>query len=106
MPKLSYIPDKATMAGWTGQCRNIQKYYHLIADLKLTIPQIRDFARYLGIRLRGCRYLKVEIVCWLINASLDSKLRSNMLVNVVREKKRRCSMKDYSSIQIYVTSSY
>ena len=49
--KLSYIPDKTTLAGWKSrlyQCRSIQEGTRLIADLKLTIAKIRVFARYLG----------------------------------------------------------
>ena len=90
MRKLSYIPDKATMAGWKGrlyQCRSIQEGTQLIADMRLTIPKIREFARYMRVRLRGCRYLKAEIVRWLINASLGAKLRADALMKAVREKK-------------------
>ncbi|MBQ7155507.1 MAG: hypothetical protein IJR85_08155 [Synergistaceae bacterium] len=90
MRKLSYIPDKATMAGWKSrlyQCRSIQEGTRLIAELKLTIPKIREFARYLGVRLKGCRYLKGEIVRWLINASLGAKLRACALMRTAEEKK-------------------
>ena len=90
MRKLSYLPDKATMAGWKGrlyQCGSIQDGTKLLADLKLTIPKIREFARYLGVRLRGCRYLKSEIVRWVINASLGAKLRAFVLIKAVQEKK-------------------
>ena len=88
--KLSYIPDKATMAGWKSklfQCRSVKEGVQLIADLKLTIPKIREFARYLGVRLKGCRYLKAEIVRWIINASLGAKLRAKALMMAVQEKK-------------------
>ena len=90
MRKLSYLPDKATMAGWKGrlyQCRCIQEGTQLLSDLSLTIPKLREFARYLGIRLRGCRYLKSEIVRWVINASLGAKLRAFVLIKAVQEKK-------------------
>ncbi|MBQ7154981.1 MAG: hypothetical protein IJR85_05445 [Synergistaceae bacterium] len=90
MRKLSYIPDKATMAGWKSrlyQCRSIQEGIALIGELKLTIPKIREFARYLGVRLKGCRYLKAEIVRWLINGSLGAKLRDCALMKAVKEKK-------------------
>ena len=89
MRKLSYIPDKATMADWKTKlyrCRSIQEGTQLIADLKLTIPKIMEFARYLGVRLRGCRYLKAEIVRWIINASLGAKLRADALMKVLQEK--------------------
>lgn len=88
--KLSYIPDKATMADWKSrlyQCKSVQEGTQLIADLKLTIPKIREFARYLGVRLRGCKYLKAEIVRWVINASLGAKLRACTLMKVLHEKK-------------------
>lgn len=84
-----YIPDKATLAGWKGrlfQCRSIEEGTQLIADLRLTIPKIQAFAKYLGVSLKGCRYLKAEIVKWLINASLGSKLRANALMKAVQVK--------------------
>lgn len=87
--KLSYIPDKATLANWKSrlyQCRSIQEGTQLIADLRLTIPKIRAFARYLGVRLRGCKYLKAEIVRWVINASLGAKLRASALMQAVQVK--------------------
>ena len=89
LAKLSYIPDKATLADWKSrlfQCKTIQEGTQLIADLRLTIPKIKAFARYLGIRLRGCRYLKAEIVRWVINASLGAKLRADALMKAVHEK--------------------
>ncbi len=85
--KLSYIPDKATLAGWKSklyQCRSIQEGTKLIADLKLTIAKIRVFARYLGVRLRGCKFLKAEIVRWVINASLGAKLRAEAILREVQ----------------------
>lgn len=54
--KLSYIPGKAAMAVWKSrlyQCRSIQEGMRLIAELKLTIPKIREFARYLGGEAEG-----------------------------------------------------
>lgn len=88
--KLSYIPDKATMADWKSklnQCRSIQEGIKLIADLKLTIPKIRTFAKYLGVKMTGCKYLKAEIVRWLINASLGAWLRADALMKVLQGKK-------------------
>ena len=87
--KLSCIPDKATLANWKSrlfQCKSIQEGVQLIADLRLTIPKIKAFARYLGVSLRGCKYLKAEIVRWLINASLGAKLRASALMKVVQVK--------------------
>ena len=89
LAKLSYIPDKAALAGWKSrlfQCKTIQEGTQLIADLRLTIPKIKAFARYLGVRLRGCRYLKAEIVRWLINVSLGAKLRASALMKAVQAK--------------------
>ena len=88
--KLSYIPNQTTMAGWKSrlyQCKSVVEGVKLIADLKLTIPKIREFSRYLGVRLRGCKYLKAEIVRWVINASLGAKLRACTLMKAVQEKK-------------------
>lgn len=87
--KLSYIPDKITMAEWKIQlckCMSIQEGMKLIADLKLSIPQIREFAKYLGVKLRGCKYLKAEIVRWLVNASLGAWLRAKTLQEVINER--------------------
>ena len=87
--KLSYIPEKSVMAIWKSKlyrCKTIQEGIQLIADLKLTIPKIRAFAKYLRVKLRGCKYLKAEIVRWLINASLGARLRANELRKVFKRK--------------------
>ena len=65
MGRPSYLPSDSQMAEWKSklhECKSIQEGTQLIADLKLTIPKIRAFAEYLGIDLRGCVYLKAEIV--------------------------------------------
>ena len=89
MRRPSYIPDKATMADWKSrlyQCRSIQEGTELIAELRLTIPKIKEFAKYLGVRLAGCKYLKAEIVRWLINASLGARLRVKALLKALKQK--------------------
>ena len=65
MGRPSYLPSDSQMAEWKSklhECKSIQEGTQLIADLKLTIPKIRAFAEYLGIDLRGCVYLKAEMV--------------------------------------------
>ena len=84
------IPSEE-MADWAQklfQCRSVDEGIRLIANLKLTITEIRAFAEYLGVRLRGCKYLKAEIVRWLINASLGAKFRAETLYKILRERKR------------------
>ena len=88
MRRPSYLPDKATMADWKSrlyQCRSIQEGTELIAELRLTIPKIKEFAKYLGVRLAGCKYLKAEIVRWMINGSLGARLRANALRQILEE---------------------
>ena len=82
----SYLPAKSTMSDWKKRlykCRSIQEGRDLIAELKLTIPQLREFAKYLGVKLSGCKYLKAEIVRWLLNASLGAKLRASRILALV-----------------------
>ena len=78
--------SKAEMSGWKNklfQCRSIQEGKDLIAELRLTIPKIMEFAKYLGVKLKGCKYLKAEIVRWLIEASLGAKLRAEKWLKFV-----------------------
>lgn len=88
--RMSFIPTKTEMSAWKQQlykCKSIDEGKRLVADLKLTIPQIREFARYLGVNLCGCKYLKSEIVRWLINASLGAKLRAEALLKIIKAKR-------------------
>ena len=90
MPKMSFIPTKAEMYEWKRRlfnCRNVEEGMKLIADLKLTIPKIMEFAKYLNVKLSGCKYLKAEIVRRLINASLGAKLRVEAWLRFVQLKK-------------------
>ena len=69
--------SKAEMSVWKNklfQCRSIQEAEDLFAELKLTIPKIMEFAKYLGVGLKGCKYLKAEIIRRVINASLGVRL--------------------------------
>ena len=90
MSKMSFIPTKAEMSEWKQQlfnCRNIEEGVKLIADLKLTIPKLMEFAKYLKVKLSGCKYLKAEIIRRLINASLGVKLMTDALLKIVEAKK-------------------
>ena len=89
LERMSFSPNKETMADWKSclkLCRSVDDGIRLIADLKLTIPKIRAFAKYLGVKLRGCKYLKAEIVRWLINGSLGAWLRAEKLREVMNER--------------------
>ncbi|MBQ3447068.1 MAG: hypothetical protein IJG37_05435 [Synergistaceae bacterium] len=90
MRRASYLPTKTEMAEWKSKlyrCRSIQEGTQLIADLRLTIPKIMAFAKYLGVRLKGCKYLKAEIVRWVISASLGARLRADTVMKAVRVRK-------------------
>ena len=108
MRRPSYLPSKSEMAEWKSRlykCRSIQEGIQLIADLRLTIPKIMALAGYLGVRLKGCRYIKAEIVRWVINASLGARFRAAVMLWRLQE--RRQAMKDYSAVsQITATQSY
>ena len=97
--KMSFIPSKSEMSAWKQQlykCQSIDEGKRLIADLKLTIPQIREFAKYLGVNLSGCKYLKTEIVKRLLYASLGAKLRAEALLKVYRKNQEDKNVRDLS----------
>ncbi len=81
--------SKSEMSVWKSrlfQCRSIQEGKDLIAELKLTIPKIMEFAKYLGVRLKGCKYLKAEIVRWVVRASLRARLTAEKWLNFLIER--------------------
>ena len=70
LDRISFSPNKETLADWKScleRCRSIDDGIRLIDDLRLTIPQIRAFAEYLGVCLSGCRYIKAEIIKRLVS---------------------------------------
>lgn len=86
MSNFSFMPDKKTMAMWKeklGQCKSIHEGIKLIADLKLTVIKIRAFAKYLGVKMTGCKYLKAEIIRWVVSASLGAWLRADAFMKFV-----------------------
>ena len=90
MRRPSYLPSKSEMAEWKSKlyrCRSIQEGTQLIADLRLTVPKIMALAKYLGVSLKGCRYLKAEIVRWVIGASLGARLRADAVMKAAQERK-------------------
>lgn len=69
---VSYLPSESQMAEWKTQldrCKSIQEG----GELELKIPDILSFAKYLGVNLSGCKYLKAEIVKRLIEKYFDAK---------------------------------
>ncbi|MBQ7732487.1 MAG: helix-turn-helix domain-containing protein [Synergistaceae bacterium] len=81
--------SNSEMSVWKDKlfrCRSIQEGRDLIAELKLTIPKIMEFAKYLGVRLKGCKYLKSEIVRWVVNGSLGAKLRAEKWLKFISER--------------------
>lgn len=85
--KFSFMPDKKTMFTWKeklGQCKSVQEGIKLIADLKLTVIKLRAFAKYLGVKMTGCKYLKAEIIRWVVSASLGAWLRAEALMKFVK----------------------
>ena len=69
MEKPSYLPTEEEMSEWKSKlftCSSLEEGTQLIKDLRLTIPKITEFAKYLGVNLSGCQYLKAEIVKWLV----------------------------------------
>lgn len=88
----SYLPTESQMAEWKillRECKSIQEGIKLIADLKLTIPKIMEFAKYLGVSLSGCKYLKAEIVRWLIEGSLGNWLKAERIKECCDKKNNR-----------------
>ena len=73
--------------------RVIDSSIRLIYELKLTIPQLRVFADYLGVNLKGCLYLKSEIVKWIVKGSLGAELRARECTELLRTGGRKCSKK-------------
>ena len=76
LERMSYSPNVAMMAEWKSRldlCRTIDDGIRLIEELKLTIPQIRAFAEYLGVCLSGCKYLKAEIVRRLVGEVISKQ---------------------------------
>ena len=67
-----------------GQCKSIQEGIKLIADLKLTVIKLRAFAKYLGVKMTGCKYLKAEIIRWVVSASLGAWLRAEAFMKCVK----------------------
>lgn len=83
----SYLPSESEMAEWKSklfECKTVEDGIQLIGDLKLTIPKIMEFAKYLGVSLSGCEYLKAEIVKWLIDRSLGAKLESDEMAQKIK----------------------
>lgn len=75
--RLSFIPEKSTMAEWRKQlfrCRTLDEGVKLFAELRLTVPQIMEFAKYLGVKLTGCMPIKSEIIARIVRVSLGAKL--------------------------------
>ena len=73
MGRPSYLPSYAQMEEWKGQllqCRSEYEGIKFIHELKLTVPAIRELADYMGISLTGCRYLKSEIIKWLVDKAI------------------------------------
>ena len=73
MERPSYLPSYAQMEEWKErltQCSTEDEGIKLINELKLTIPVIRELADYMGISLTGCKYLKSEIIRWLVNGAI------------------------------------
>ena len=69
MGRPSYLPSEPQMAEWKSKlfaCTSIQEGIQLIADLRLTIPDITALAEYLGVSLTGCEYQKSAIVRRLV----------------------------------------
>ena len=71
-----YLPSESVMAEWKTQldgCKSIDEGIQLIADLKLKVFYIMEFAKYLGVSLSGCAYIKAEIVKCLVEKYFDTK---------------------------------
>ena len=76
LERMSFSPNVATMAVWKLRlelCRSIDDGVGLISELRLTIPQIRAFAEFLGVCLSGCKYIKAEIVKRLVAEAFKVK---------------------------------
>ena len=87
---VSYLPSESQMAEWKTQldrCKSIQEGIQLIGELELKIPDILSFAKYLGVNLSGCKYLKAEIVKRLIEKYFDAKNEVEVLQEVSESEK-------------------
>ena len=69
--------------------RVIDSSIRLIYELKLTIPQLRVFADYLGVNLKGCLYLKSEIVKWIVKGSLGAELRAKRMRRIIENRRQK-----------------
>lgn len=68
--------SEATLSAWKEKiytCKSIKEGQDLIKQLKLTIPDLMQFAKYIGVSLSGCQYLKAEIIRWIITGILQQK---------------------------------